>query len=332
MARKYLVLASLALLSVAFIAIAIPSIFTEQQQNRPFLLIHQTWVGDAPIYLAQEKGFFNKYGVEVEILRVEGASERRALLSSGQADISLETIDMAVVDIGVGTPEVMVLQLDESLGADGIIAISEIREIKDLEGKTVGAFKSDPPYFLLRVLMKDAGISPDKVRWLDIQAEQAGAAFIAGQLDAAGTWEPWLSKAKEREGGHVLVSSKDVPGVIVDVMVVRKDVLENRREGIKGVMKAWIDAVEYWKENPEESNAIMAKHFDLNQEEFEEFISGLEWNDLQENLQFFGTEKNKGPIFETTKKINEIAVEDGMIEEPLDVESVIDLSLINELR
>jgi len=283
--------------------------------------------------LAKEKGFFDKYGVKVEIKKVEEAQVRRQLLSSGGADISAETIDMAVLDFGAGVNGKIFMALDTSLGADGIVATKEINKIQDLKGKKVGATKGDPPYFLLKYLMKEQGMSSSDIVFQDMQnADTAGTAFISGQLDAAGTWEPWLSKASERVGGHVLVSSKDAPGVIVDVAVVRPEVLANRKKEVIGVMKAWFDAIEYWKNNPNEANAIMAKEFDLKPDEFADLIKTIRWDDKDSNLSYFGSIDSKGKTFDVAQKIIDIAREDQMISKDLKANEIIDLGVIDKIR
>ncbi len=305
----------------------------QKSRSESLVIIHQgSWFGDAPLYLAKEKGFYEKYGVKVEIQKVEEAQARRQLLSSGRADISAETIDMAILDIGAGVDVQIFMALDTSLGADGIVATKEIKTISDLKGKKVGATKGVPPYFLLKYLMKKQGIKSDEIIFQDMpNADTAGTVFISGELDAAGTWEPWLSKASERVGGHVLVSSKDAPGIIVDVAVVRPDFLKERKQEVIGVMRAWFDAIDYWRENPEEANRIMAKEFDLEPDEFAELIETIRWDDKHLNLSYFGTQENKGMVFEVTQTIIDIAKEDGMIFEDLDVNEIIDLSILEEI-
>ena len=329
---------SLIILIVVVIAIA-GGIWLYQNQKsaenqKPLVIIHQgSWFGDAPFYLAKEKGFFDKYGVKVEIKKVEEAQVRRQLLSSGGADISAETIDMAVLDMGAGVNGKIFMALDTSLGADGIVATKEINKIQDLKGKKVGATKGDPPYFLLKYLMKNQGMPSGDIVFQDMpNADTAGTAFISGQLDAAGTWEPWLSKAGERVGGHVLVSSKDAPGIIVDVAVVRPEVLANRRKEVVGVMKAWFDAIEYWKNNPSEANAIMAKEFDLKPDEFADLIKTIRWDDKDSNLSYFGSTDSRGKTFDVAQKIVDIAREDQMISKDLKVDEIIDLSVIDKIR
>lgn len=305
-----------------------------QKSEKPLVIIHQgSWFGDAPFYLAKEKGFFDKYGVKVEIKKVEEAQVRRQLLSSGGADISAETIDMAVLDSGAGVNGKIFGALDTSLGADGIVATKEINNIQDLKGKKVGATKGDPPYFLLKYLMKNQGMSSSDIVFQDMpNADTAGTAFISGQLDAAGTWEPWLSKAGEIVGGHVLVSSKDAPGIIVDIAFVRPEVLANRKNDVVGVMKAWFDAIEYWKNNPNEANAIMAKEFDLKPDEFAELIKTIRWDDKDSNLSYFGSSSDKGKVFEVTQTIIDIAREDQMISKDLKADEIVDLSVVDKIR
>ena len=52
---------------------------------------------------------------------------------------------------------------------------------------------------------------------------RAGAAFVANKVDAAVTWEPWLSRGKKTDFGHLLVDSSTTPGLITDVIIVTKD-------------------------------------------------------------------------------------------------------------
>ena len=68
---------------------------------------------------------------------------------------------------------------------------------------------------------------------------EAGAAFVAGRVDAAVTWEPWLSNGKKAPHGHLLVDSSQTPGLITDVLIFRQDVIEKRPREIQGVVDAW---------------------------------------------------------------------------------------------
>ena len=78
-----------------------------------------------------------------------------------------------------------------------------------------------------------------------MKAGDAGSAFVAGKVDAAVTWEPWLSKAKETPFGHVLLSSDKTPGIIVDSLAFKPDFLKKRGADVKKIVAAWNEAVEF---------------------------------------------------------------------------------------
>jgi NitT/TauT family transport system substrate-binding protein len=92
-----------------------------------------------------------------------------------------------------------------------------------------------------------------------MDADKAGAAFVAGALDAAVTWEPWLTKASESGHGHILITTRQKPGVIVDALAFRDTVLSQKKQAVAALVQAWFDALQYWKDHPAESDAIMAK-------------------------------------------------------------------------
>lgn len=64
--------------------------------------------------------------------------------------------------------------------------------------------------FFLSVLLRDAGLSEKHVQAVNMTHGDAGAAFVAGRVDAAVTWEPWLSKGKAAPHGHMLVDSANL--------------------------------------------------------------------------------------------------------------------------
>src|SRR2546430_1151545 len=96
-----------------------------------FRIAFNTWVGYGPFYIAQEKGFFKEEGLNVELQRIEGTGERRAALISGRIEALGSTIDDLVVGASQNVPAKMVLGIDESHGADGVVAVRSIRTLQD---------------------------------------------------------------------------------------------------------------------------------------------------------------------------------------------------------
>src|SRR5579864_2684839 len=231
----------------------------QSQTEQPHLTISlNSWIGWAPLYLAQEKGIFKKDGVSVDLTRIEDTGARKATMIAGKVDGYATSLDNFQLDSTEGVPGKIVMLFDESYGADGIVAKNSIRNVSDLKGKSVAFQPGLPSHFLLLQVLQDGGLTYKDIKPVDMDADKAGPAFIAGTLDAAVTWEPWLTKASQSGHGHILVSTREKPGVIVDALAFRNDVLSAKKQGVLAIVQAWFDALQYWKEHPQESEAIMA--------------------------------------------------------------------------
>ena len=167
-----------------------------------------------------------------------------------------------------------------------------------------------------------------EVQTVDMETDQAGAAFISGKVDAAAVWEPWLTKAKEQGGGHVLASTKEFPNLIVDCLGFNQKRLTEDQAGAKAVTNAIFRAIVYWKGHPEEANAIMAPHFQLEPKKYAAILSGARFCDLARNREFFGTADKPGPIYGVAERASEIWTEAGTIKAPIKTASIISDRLV----
>jgi len=299
-------------------------------QDLPALKIaFNTWVGFGPLYVAQEKGFFKQLGIEVRMTILEDTASKGSALKAKRLDGVGTTADSQVIAASQGIPGVICLALDQSNGADGIVAVQSIASVKDLKGKTVAVQPGFVSHFFLLYLLDEAGLSPKDVTVQPFETGDAGAAFVAKRVDAAVTWEPWLSKAKERPDGKVLITSKEKPGLIVDVLAMRDDIIKNRPEDVKKLIKGWYMGVDYYVKNPAEATAIIAKNFKLSPEETADMLSGVTFFDATGNIEYFGTAAAPGQIHKVVGKANEVWQKAGEMKKPVDTKLLVDGSLVN---
>ena len=157
-------------------------------------------------------------------------------------------------------PFTMVMTLDDSKGGDGVVANKDIKSIAELKGKRVAFLEGSIAQFYLSYLLKREGLSEKDVTPVNMGSTgDAGAAFVAGRVDAAVVWEPWLSKGKSAPDGHLLIDSSKTPGLIIDTLAFRQDVVKSRPDDVRKVVRAIGQAVDYWKQNPKEAVEIMTK-------------------------------------------------------------------------
>jgi NitT/TauT family transport system substrate-binding protein len=290
---------------------------------------HATWVGYGPLYIAKEKGFFAQEGLDVHLLIIEDESQYAAAMASGNIDGLGNVLDREIIHFAKGTPEVVLFAMDESTGGDGIVASQEIKSLQDLKGKSVGLDKSSTSYFFFLTALQKAGVDESSVTIHEMGASDAGAAFVAGRLDAAVTWEPWLTNAGQRQGGHVLVSSRDLPSTILDVFVLRKEVLDAHPEvGLK-LTTAWNKAVAWYEEHPQEGIAIMARAMGISNEEMADMASGVTFFNASKNRTFFDRSSEIN-IYEVAARAGAFWQEKKIITRPVAIDELITSKFVNQ--
>jgi len=308
-----------ALIAVLCLALMAPVAFAGPTKVK---VAFATWVGYGPLYIAKDKGFFDQYGLDVELMIIDDESQYAAAMASGSIDALGNVLDREVIHYAKGTPEVVLFAMDESSGGDGIIATADVKSLADLKGKNIGLDKSSTSYFFFLTAIEKAGLSEAAVTIHEMGASDAGAAFVAGKLDAAVSWEPWLSKASDREGGHVLVSSKDFPRTIVDVFVMRRDFADKHPEAAVGMTKAWLDAVAWYQANADEGNAIMAKHLGEKPEDIADMASGVTFFGREGNQAFFDRTTDSN-IYDVAARAGKFWKSKGILKKDLDVDGLI---------
>ncbi len=286
------------------------------------------WIGFGPIYLAQEKEFFQEVGIKPELTVITGLAERNSALKSGKIDALAAPVDYFVLSAGNRLETTTVMAIDESVGGDGIVAKKSIKSFQDLKGKKVAFQRGLPSEFFLRALLQQNGMSPDDLDTVDMETAQGGAAFIAGQVDAAVLWEPWLTKAKEEGNGDILASTKQYPNLIVDCLAFNSRVVEQSPEDVQKIVDVVLKAIAYWQKNPEEANQIMAPFFEVDAAKYAAILSGARFTDLARNQEYFGTKENPGPIFEVAKQASEIWLKAAIIQVPVNPKSIISTDFI----
>lgn len=275
-----------------------------EQPDKAITIGMVTFPGYAPLYLAQEKALFK--GVDVNLVRIEAVGDIRAAMNTGQIDMYAATFDIFQAVGEKEPPGIGFLAMDESRGGDGVVVSGDIKDLADLKGKTVGAEPGLPPYFILQYLLNKEGLSLNDVDFRDIPSQDAGNAFVAKQLDVAGTYEPFLSiSADKREGARVLVSSADTPGLVVDLLFASEDLVNDDPDMLRKVADGWFAAVTYWEQNPDESMQIMADAFGVDKAEMEDIKSGISWLTLEDNVKLFDKEKENN-AYDTFELVGDI--------------------------
>jgi NitT/TauT family transport system substrate-binding protein len=277
-----------------------------------------------------EEGFFEKAGVDVEYTVVEDPVQRFNAFKAGSLNAIATTVDTFSRTNANGVASVMVLGLDASVGGDGIVAKKDITSVEQLKGQTVAVSQGSTSQWLLAYVLDQHGLSLDDVKQTDLTSGDAGAAFVAGSVPVAVTWEPWLSKAEENPDGHVLASTKEYPDIITDEVAFSPDFIKENPESIRAFLKGYAMAIDFLKSNPDDAIADVTEYLGQTPEEVKATMETVPIWSIEDSKKFFGTADSPGPINDIFTKSGEFWKELGETETVTDPSEAIDPSFLQD--
>lgn len=265
----------------------------------------QPWLGYGPLWVAAEKGFFKEAGVDVELVNFNWDQDLTAGLASGNLHLVAAATNTTLVNINQGVPVVGILVLDQASTADAVIGGAGIASIADLKGKSVAYERGATSDLLLNYALKANGMSLADVTPVPMGASEAGLALIAGRVDVAVTYEPYISTAlRQDDKASVIYTAAEKPGLISDLLVGSPDWVKGNQQDLEAVIRAWDMAVAFVRENPAEGGKLIADAVGAPIDEFEVGFKGVKLFNSKENIEILG-----GEFQETVKAIGEIMIE-----------------------
>ncbi|MDU2240863.1 MAG: ABC transporter substrate-binding protein [Paenibacillus sp.] len=294
----------------------------------PLTIALPTWTGYGPLFVAKEKGYFEKRGIDVSLKIVEGIGERKQALASGAIQGLATATDVLVNLSANSVPTGLVWTLDKSDGADGIIAKKDITEPAQLKGKRVAVEVGTTSHLFLLKVLEQAGLSEKDIKVIQMNSGDAGAAFVAGKVDAAVTYDPWLSKGVEA-GGNAF-TTKEYPVQIVDAIGFSKEIIEKHPDEMKDFVAAMAEASEFWKTNQDEAVKIMADGLKISEDDVKATAAELAMFDLEDNKTQMGSAEKPGTIYNTAQDIADFYLQQKIIDSTVDLDQLIDPSFVRE--
>ena len=289
---------------------------------------HDLWVGYSGVFLAKELGYFKEAGIELELKPFSNPGDTLPALVSDQLDVGLTTLQNLAVLNGNGESDVVAIAVvDSSNGADAVVARKSIKTFAELKDKKVALTLGEVNHFLFLVGAKRAGLAANAIKLTSMSADDAGAAFVAGKVDAAVTWEPWVTKAT-KSGGHVIFTSADVPDTIMDSVAVRRSKLQGKASTYKAFLSAIDKGVTYLKSEPDKAAALIGKYLNAPADDVKGMLAGDQIYGLADNQKLFGTASAQGPVYQSMKSVIEFALESKLIKKAPDAEKLFEPSLV----
>jgi len=277
------------------------------------------WTGFAPLTLARETGIFKKNGLDVTIKKIPQAS-RHLAIGSGDIQCAATTVETWIVWNANGIATRQIFQLDKSFGADGMVVRNDVQKITELKGKKVAASApGTAPYFTLAWFLKKNGLTVKDVTVVNMEPGPAAQAFIAGQNDAAMTYEPYLSAVRAApQAGKIIATTLDYP-MIMDTFGCTPKFLDDNPKAARALADSYFEALVAIEKDPAKAYEVMGADVKQSGEQFGNSAKYLRWQDRAANGKFFAGE------FQTfSREAAALLLEVGIIKQVPDIATIVD--------
>jgi NitT/TauT family transport system substrate-binding protein len=211
-----------------------------------------------PVFIAQERGFFEKNGLKAEIIRINSEPTTYQALISGDIDATSGAPTGLVQSNLQGVPVVSLGSWD-NLVSYTMTTKEKIDDLAQLKGKKIGINRlGGKSSLILRVMLEDAGLNPTKdVTLLQLGGSQERlAALIRGGIDAAPV--DFAFEPKMKQMGFHLVTGKKTPFMNGPITVTVASLKANRGKWLRFV-KAYLEATQYMTVNKEGAIQVLRR-------------------------------------------------------------------------
>ncbi|MFY8298904.1 ABC transporter substrate-binding protein [Pseudoalteromonas sp. SS15] len=235
------------------------------------------WPGYEVLHLAQEKGFFEKVGLNVELVRVASLADTQRVYLNNKVDGLTSTLIEAIqIQSFAVRPLTIALLADYSLGGDVIVAHRSIAEMTDLKENTVGTEVSSLGIYILQRGLQKHNLSLDDVKIKNVEQMSGIKEMNKGEISAFVTYPPISTELLKNPNYHIIFDSSEIPREVVDIVSISQSYLKKHPDTLEKLWQVWQLSYEFIQTHPDEAMTKMAKLEGLEVADFSDAFNNLE--------------------------------------------------------
>jgi NitT/TauT family transport system substrate-binding protein len=241
-------------------------------------------------YIVKERNLAKDIDLDIQI--IEGIPEKNAAIASDQLQCMNNTIDAVMLAHAGGVPLKLVVHPSTSYGLDKVIVTEDIKTVRDFKGKTYGADYGFVNHLWMLLTLRREGMGLNDVTLTTMIPQDSAAAFASGGIDIDVNYDPFAATSLQRKDSYVFKTSLNdrtwERGLLADSIACNDKWLAEKPEVAKELFRAWFEAVDWWKENPEAGNEIVAKGLGWPVSDVKLTQNGAIMLNLTQNMGAFG--------------------------------------------
>jgi len=211
----------------------------------PFKVCWSIYVGWMPWgYGAEQKivdKWAKKYGIEIEVVQINDYVESINQYTAGQLDGCVMTnMDALTIPAAGGVDSTALIVGDFSNGNDGVV-LKGGKTLKDIKGQQVNLVELSVSHYLLARGLETVGLKESDVKVVNTSDADMVAVYGTKDVTAVTTWNPLLSEILTQPNSTKVFDSSQIPGEIIDLMIVNTETLKKNPALGKALVGAWYE-------------------------------------------------------------------------------------------
>jgi NitT/TauT family transport system substrate-binding protein len=241
-----------ALLTLLLVALLAPA---GAMAKDSFRIAWSIYVGWMPWGFGAESGIVDKwadkYGIDIEVVQINDYVESINQYTAGGFDGCVMTnMDALTIPAAGGVDSTALITGDFSNGNDAVI-LKDNTELKDIAGQEVNLVELSVSHYLLARALDSVGLRERDVTVVNTSDADLVAAFGAGGISAVVTWNPLVSEILGMPGTTKVFDSSQIPGEIIDLLVVNTETLQENPALGKALVGAWYEIMSVMSKDDE---------------------------------------------------------------------------------
>jgi NitT/TauT family transport system substrate-binding protein len=193
------------------------------------------------------KKWADKYGIKIDMVQINDYVESINQYTAGKFDAcTMTNMDALTIPAAGGVDSTSLIVGDFSNGNDGIV-IKDGKTLADLKGRKINLVEFSVSHYLLARALGTVGLSERDITTVNTSDADIVSAFASPDVNAVVTWNPQLSEITGAPGAVKVFNSSQIPGEIIDLMVVNTETLKDNPKLGKALIGAWYETIALMK-------------------------------------------------------------------------------------
>ena len=219
----------------------------EAAPKKDFKICWSIYVGWMPWGYLSDSGIMkkwaDKYGINVEITRINDYVESINQYTAGGFDgCAMTNMDALSIPAGGGVDSTALIIGDFSNGNDAVI-LKDKTALTDIAGQKVNLVELSVSHYLLARALDTVKLAEKDITVVNTSDADMVAAYGTGDVTSVVTWNPLVSEIVAMPDAHKVFDSSQIPGEIIDMMVVNTGTLKDNPALGKALVGAWYEVM-----------------------------------------------------------------------------------------